>query len=73
MGIADDAKDALHATGQKISRGVEDAADRIGDKADEVKADAKVKKSEADVKHAEAERDATQTKNEYKKTLRDDT
>ncbi|MDH6237750.1 hypothetical protein [Cryobacterium sp. CG_9.6] len=66
MGIVDDAKDALDATGKKISRAVDDARDKVADKTDEAKADAKVK-------HAEAERDATKAKNDYKEGLRDDT
>jgi vacuolar-type H+-ATPase subunit H len=65
MGLMDDAKDALDATGKKIGRAVDDAKDRIEDKSDEAKADAKVK-------HAEAERDATEAKNDYKSALRDD-
>ena len=72
MGFIDNAKDALDATGQKIGRAVEDAKDRIDDKVDEAKADSKVKKAEAEVKHAEAERGATETKNDFKATLRDD-
>ncbi len=64
MGIVDDAKDAAAATGEKISRTVEDTKERIGDHADEVKAD-------ANVKAAERERDATHAKNEYKENLRD--
>ncbi|MDJ0377119.1 hypothetical protein [Cryobacterium sp. PH31-L1] len=72
MGFIDDAKDALDATGKKIGRAVDDTKDRIEDKADEVKADAKVKKAEGDVKHAEAERNATEAKNDFKATLRDD-
>jgi ElaB/YqjD/DUF883 family membrane-anchored ribosome-binding protein len=71
MGFVDDAKDALDATGKKISRAAEDAKDRIEDRVDEAKADAKVKKAEADVKHAESERNATETKNDFKATLRD--
>jgi hypothetical protein len=70
MGFADDAKDALAATGQKIGRAAEDAKERVSDKVDEVQAEAEVKKAEADVKHAEAERDATKAKNEYKEDLR---
>jgi hypothetical protein len=70
MGFADDAKDALDATGQKIGRAAEDAKERVSDKIDEVKADAEVKKAEGDVKRAEAERDSTKAKNEYKEGLR---
>ncbi|WEO76544.1 hypothetical protein BJQ94_14390 [Cryobacterium sp. SO2] len=70
MGFADDAKDALAATGQKIQRAAEDTKERVSDKVDEAKADAEVKKAEADVKHAEAERDATKAKNDYKEDLR---
>ena len=70
MGFADDAKDAIAATGQKIGRVAEDAKERVSDKLDEAKADAEVKKAEAEVKHAEAERDATKAKNEYKEGLR---
>ncbi|MFZ4894078.1 hypothetical protein ACL9RL_06480 [Plantibacter sp. Mn2098] len=64
MGILDDAKDALKATGEKIGDAVEDAKERIEDKVDEAKADAKVKQ-------AETERDATKAKNDYKEQLRD--
>ncbi|KGJ79630.1 hypothetical protein GY21_04680 [Cryobacterium roopkundense] len=64
MGITDDAKDALSATGEKISRAVDDAREKVSDKVDEAQADAKVK-------HAEAERDATKAKNDYKEELRD--
>ena len=70
MGFADDAKDALDATGQKIGRAAEDAKERVSDKFDEVKADAEVKKAEGDVKRAEAERDSTKAKNDYKEGLR---
>lgn len=72
MGFADDAKDALKATGQKIGRAAEDAKDRLDDKVDDVQAEAKVKKAESDVKHAEAERSATQAKNDFKENLRGD-
>lgn len=72
MGFADDAKDALDATGKKIGRAVDDAKDRFDDKVDDIQADANVRKAEADVTHAEAERDATHTKNDYKEKLRDD-
>jgi vacuolar-type H+-ATPase subunit H len=65
MGFIDDAKDALDATGKKVGRAVDDAKERIEDHVDEAKADAKVKQ-------AEAERDATETKNDFKATLRDD-
>jgi hypothetical protein len=71
MGALDNIKDAAEATGKKIGRTVEDAADRISDKVDEVKANAELKRSEADVKKAEANRDATVDKNEYKENLRD--
>ena len=64
MGFADDAKDALDATGQKIGRAAEDAKERVSDKIDEVKADAEVKK-------AEAERDAVAAKNEHKENMRE--
>lgn len=64
MGIVDDARDAAEATGEKISRTVDDTKDRISDRADQAKAD-------ADVKSAERERDATEVKNEYKERLRD--
>ncbi|WP_130179179.1 hypothetical protein [Cryobacterium sp. SO1] len=70
MGFADDAKDALAATGQKIGRATEDATERVSDKLDEAKADAEVKKAEADVRKAEAERDSTKAKNDYKEGLR---
>ncbi|MCU1447211.1 hypothetical protein [Cryobacterium sp.] len=70
MGFADDAKDALDATGQKIGRAAEDTKERVSDKLDEVKADAEVRKAEGDVKRAEAERDATRAKNDYKEGLR---
>ena len=73
MGFAENAKDALDATGQKIGRAFEDTKDRIEDKVDEIKADAEVKRAEAGVKHAEAERDATKATNEFKEDLRDDT
>ena len=72
MGFADDAKDALAATGQKIGRAAEDAKERVSDKLDEAKADAEVKKAEAEVKKAEAERDAVHAKNEHKENLRND-
>jgi F0F1-type ATP synthase membrane subunit b/b' len=72
MGFADNAKDALDATGQKIGRAFEDAKDRIEDKADEVKADAEVKRAEAEVKHAETNRDATKATNDFKEDLRGD-
>ncbi|KFF58891.1 hypothetical protein JF66_15200 [Cryobacterium sp. MLB-32] len=65
MGFTDDAKDALSATGEKISRAVDDARDKVSDTVDEVQADAKVKQ-------AEAERDATKAKNDYKEGLRND-
>jgi gas vesicle protein len=64
MGLLDDAKDAAKATGEKISRTVEDTKERISDHVDEAKA-------ENDVKRAEAERDATKAKNDYKESLRD--
>jgi len=70
MGFADDAKDALAATGQKIQRAAEDTTERVSDKVDEAKADSEVRKAEADVKRAEAERDSTKAKNEYKEGLR---
>jgi F0F1-type ATP synthase membrane subunit b/b' len=72
MGFAENAKDALDATGQKISRTFEDTRDRIEDKVDEIKANAEVKHAEAGVKHAEAERDATKATNEFKEDLRND-
>ena len=72
MGIADDAKDALDATGKKIGQVVDDTKEKVADKVDEMKADAEVKKAEAGVKKAEAERDATHAKNEYKEILRGD-
>lgn len=72
MGIVDDAKDALDATGKKIGRVVEDTTEKIGDKVDDLKADAHVKKAEADVKKAEAERDVTHAKNDLKENLRSD-
>lgn len=64
MGIVDDAKDAAEATGEKISRTVDDTKERISDHADQAKAD-------ANVRTAERERDATAAKNEYKEKLRD--
>lgn len=64
MGIMDDAKDAAQATGEKISRAVDDTKGRVSDHADQAKAD-------ANVKSAERERDATEAKNEYKENLRD--
>lgn len=64
MGLLDDAKDAAQATGEKISRSVEDTKDRIGDHAEEAKAN-------ADVKRAEGERDRTEAKNDFKEQLRD--
>jgi hypothetical protein len=64
MGIIDNAKDALDATGEKVKRSFEDTKDRLDDKADEHEAESNVKK-------AEAERDATQVKNDYKEKLRD--
>ncbi|WP_022885657.1 hypothetical protein [Glaciibacter superstes] len=72
MGFADDAKDALDATGKKIGRAFEDAKDKVDDKVDEAKADAEVSKAEGHVKRAEAERDATAAKNDYKERLRGD-
>jgi len=66
MGILDDAKDALDATGKKIGRAVDDARESMEDKVEEGRADAKVKQ-------AEAERDATKAKNDYKEELRNDT
>jgi hypothetical protein len=63
MGLLDNAKEAAEATGEKISRTIDDAKGRISDKADESKAN-------ADVKAAEANRDATQAKNDYKEDLR---
>lgn len=72
MGFADDAKDALDATGKKIGRSLDDAKERFEDKVDEVKADAKVRQAEGDVKRAETERDVTHAKNEFKEDLRDD-
>ena len=71
MGLMDDAKDAVDATGKKIGEVVDDTKERVSDKVDEVKADAEVKRAEADVKKAETERDATAAKNEYKESLRD--
>jgi len=64
MGILDDAKDAADATGKKVGEWADDTKERISDKVDEVQADAKVKQ-------AEAERDATESKNKFKETLRD--
>ncbi len=72
MGIVDDAKDALDATGKKIGRVAEDATERVSDRVDELKADAHVKQAEADVKKAEAERDSTHAKNDLKANLRGD-
>ncbi|GAB3607471.1 hypothetical protein GCM10027413_28800 [Conyzicola nivalis] len=71
MGVFDNAKDAAEATGKKIGDWADDTKDRIGDRVDEAKADAEVKRAEGDVKKAEANRDATETKNEYKENLRD--
>jgi hypothetical protein len=71
MGTFDNIKDAAAATGKKIGRAAEDAAERISDKVDEVKADAEVKKNEAELKKAESDRDATAKKNDYKENLRD--
>ena len=64
MGLLDNAKEAAEATGEKISRTVDDVKGRLGDKADEAKAN-------ADVKATEANRDATEKKNDYKESLRD--
>ena len=72
MGIVDDAKDALDATGKKIGRVAEDTKEKVGDKVDEMKADANVKKAEGDVKKAERERDVTHAKNDLKEDLRGD-
>ncbi|MEA9986338.1 MULTISPECIES: hypothetical protein [Subtercola] len=64
MGLLDNAKEAAEATGEKISRTVDDTKGRLSDKADEAKAN-------ADVKAAEKNRDATEAKNDYKESLRD--
>ncbi|TPW72968.1 hypothetical protein [Schumannella sp. 10F1B-5-1] len=64
MGILDDAKDAAHAAGEKVSRTVDDAKERISDAAEERQADAKVKQAEAD-------RDRVKAKNDFKEGLRD--
>ncbi|MEF2979040.1 hypothetical protein [Subtercola sp. YIM 133946] len=64
MGLLDNAKEAAEATGEKISRTVDDVKGRVSDKADEAKAN-------ADVKAAEKNRDATEAKNDYKESLRD--
>ncbi|WP_188676769.1 hypothetical protein [Subtercola lobariae] len=63
MGLLDNAKEAAEATGEKISRTLDDTKGRLSDKADEAKAN-------ADVKAAEKNRDATQAKNDYKENLR---
>ena len=71
MGVFDNAKDAAEATGKKIGEWADDTKDRIGDKVDEVKAFAELKRAVGDLKKAEAYRDATETKNDYKESLRD--
>jgi hypothetical protein len=71
MGLMDDAKDAVDATGKKIGEVVDDTKERVSDKMDEVSADAKVHRAEAETRKAETERDATQAKNAYKEQLRD--
>lgn len=63
MGLMDDAKDTVEATGKKVGEWADDTKERISDKVDEVQA-------EADVKKAEAHRDAVENKNDYKEDLR---
>ncbi|GAB3124654.1 hypothetical protein [Glaciibacter psychrotolerans] len=58
MGLLDDAKEKIDATGKKIGDVVDDAKDKV----EELKAEGKVKK-------AEAERDATYAKHDLKDTL----
>jgi len=64
MGVLDDTKEGIAATGDKIKEGFEDTKDRVDDKVDEWKADGEVKK-------AEAERDSVHARNEYKESLRE--
>lgn len=62
MGLLDDAKEKLDATGKKISEVAGEAKEKLEDKVEELKADGKVKK-------AEAERDATYAKHDVKDKL----
>lgn len=64
MGIVDDAKDILSATGEKIERKAHDTKERIGDKADE-------RRAEKEVKKAEAQQESVKQRNEIKEDLRD--
>lgn len=49
----------------------DNAKEAISDKVDEVQAESEVKRKEAELKKAEVEAEATKTKNDVKKDLRD--
>lgn len=65
MGVADDAKETVRSAARKVTRAVEDSADRVKDKADEIRATAKLKA-------AETELDSVSHRNRAKKSLRGD-
>jgi hypothetical protein len=70
MRVMDTVKDAANATGEKVQRTAHDTADRASDKLDEFQAEGDVKKAEADLESKKHERDAVESKNEYKEDLR---